>query len=72
MEMAKLYRDVPCIACGKCHTLNDADAGRHPAGGSYSYTCPATRRGALFQPVTAPESVPVTPPTSVTIYWIGA
>jgi hypothetical protein len=69
--MPDLYRDVPCIACAKKHNLYDTSAIRHAAGGTYSYTCPATGLEATFQQHSPPEIIDVLPSDAIPTVWVS-
>jgi hypothetical protein len=65
-----LYLDTACPACGKAHTLCHRDAGRHPPGAVYSYTCPASKVVVSFRPTAAPEPVILAPSLALPMTWV--
>jgi hypothetical protein len=69
--MPDLYRDIPCLGCGKLHTLFDTSALRHPPGDKYSYICPATRLEATVLLLSRGEVVKVVPDGAVPMEWVS-
>jgi hypothetical protein len=68
--MADVYRDTPCDACGKSHTLYDTSTVRYSPGGVYSYTCPTTGLLVEVRCRRAPEVVAVVPDDAVPMEWV--
>ena len=69
--MPDLYREIPCLGCGKVHTLFDRSVVRHPPGGKYSYVCPTTRLIGTVRPLASAEIVKVVPDDAIPMDWVS-
>ena len=69
--MPDLYRDMPCLGCGKTHVLFDTSVIRHAPGGEYSYICPVTRLTAAVRPLAPPEPIAVLPDDAIPMNWVS-
>jgi hypothetical protein len=69
--MADLYRSVRCDGCGKSHDLFDTSVTRHAPGGSYTFTCPATKLVLIVSLGDIREVVSVLPDGAIPMVWMG-
>jgi hypothetical protein len=69
--MADLYPDTPCDGCRGSHDLYDTSALRHAPGGTYSYTCPASRLVVRVWWLGAPVVVTTVPADAVPMEWVA-